>query len=160
MGNNVGQNPWARVKETEMTRFLKSAILSAAVAATTLTAIPAANAGDGWRHYNHYYNGHSTGDVVAAGVLGLAAGALIAGIASQPAYREPVYADSYRYQRVRPAGNYYGNGYYDEPVYARGSLEPWSREWYRYCRNRYRSFDPGSGTFVGYDGREHFCTVY
>ncbi len=139
-----------------MKRFLRSAVLAAAVAATTLTAIPAANAGDRWRHYN----GHSSGDVVAAGVLGLAAGAIIAGIASQPAYREPVYADPYRYPR---RNNYYANdgyaddGYYGEPVYVRRSLEPWSRQWYRYCSNRYRSFDPGSGTFVGYDGREHFC---
>src|SRR5262245_16960067 len=130
-----------------MTRILRSAILSAAVAATTLTAIPAANAGDRWNHYNYYR--HSSGDVVAAGVLGLAAGAIIAGIASQPRYSEPAYVDSYRYQRVRPGGYYYANGDYDGP-YARGSLQPWSREWYRYCRNRYRTFDPGSGTFIGY----------
>jgi BA14K-like protein len=135
-----------------MTRFLKSAILSAAVAATTLTAIPAANAGDGWRHYN-YYHGHSTGDVVAAGVLGLAAGALIAGIASQPVYSAPSYSDPYRY---RPVRNYYANdGYYG----GYRSLQPWSREWYHYCRNRYRSFDPSSGTFIGYDGQEHFCSA-
>ena len=148
-----------------MTRFLKSAILSAAVAATTLTAIPSANAGDGWRRYNgwggHYYNGHSTGDVVAAGVLGLAAGAIIAGIASQPHYGAPVYASPYGYQRVRPVRNYYSNGYYADDGYYGGyrSLQPWSREWYHYCQNRYRSFDPGSGTFIGYDGREHFCNA-
>ena len=57
-----------------------------------------------------------------------------------------------------PYYSYYnGNGYYNQPRYVRGALEPWSREWFRYCESRYRSFDPGSGTFVGYDGREHFC---
>ncbi len=40
-----------------------------------------------------------------------------------------------------------------------GGLEPWSPEWYDYCSDRYRSFSPRSGTFVGYDGREHFCTA-
>ena len=34
---------------------------------------------------------------------------------------------------------------------------PWTREWYRYCRNRYRSFNPRTGYFMGYDGRRHFC---
>ena len=26
-----------------------------------------------------------------------------------------------------------------------------------YCAQRYRSFDPASGTFMGYDGRRHPC---
>jgi BA14K-like protein len=25
------------------------------------------------------------------------------------------------------------------------------------CGKRYRSYDPGSGTFIGYDGRRHPC---
>jgi hypothetical protein len=32
---------------------------------------------------------------------------------------------------------------------------PWTREWYDYCANRYRSFDPRSGRFIGYDGRRY-----
>jgi hypothetical protein len=26
-----------------------------------------------------------------------------------------------------------------------------------YCAQRYRSYDPASGTYVGYDGRRHSC---
>jgi BA14K-like protein len=26
-----------------------------------------------------------------------------------------------------------------------------------YCAQRYRSYDPASGTFMGYDGRRHPC---
>lgn len=26
-----------------------------------------------------------------------------------------------------------------------------------YCSRRYRSYDPASGTFLGYDGRRHVC---
>ena len=34
---------------------------------------------------------------------------------------------------------------------------PRSAAWYSYCESRYRSFDPRSGTFLGYDGRRHVC---
>ena len=34
---------------------------------------------------------------------------------------------------------------------------PWTEAWYAWCFDRYRSFDPRSGTFLGYDGRRHFC---
>ena len=39
------------------------------------------------------------------------------------------------------------------------SAEPWSPEWYDYCRSKFRSFDERSGTFLGFDGQRHFCTV-
>ncbi len=128
-----------------MNRFFKTAILSVAVAATTLATLPAANAGDRYwrnhgRHYHHYHS--DSGDLAAAGILGLAAGALVVGLASQP---EPVYR--------RPA-----RVYVDDYAYA-GGLEPWSSEWYDYCSDRYRSFSPRSGTFIGYDGEEHFCVA-
>lgn len=48
-------------------------------------------------------------------------------------------------------GNGYGYGYgYAAPVvgYARGA---------EYCARRYRSYDPATGTFLGYDGRRHLC---
>lgn len=131
-----------------MNRFFKTAILSVAVAATTLAALPAANAGDRyWRHHGrHHYHDRSNGaDLAAAGILGLAAGALVVGLASQP---EPVYR--------RPVRVYRDTAYVDD--YA-GGLEPWSAEWYDYCSDRYRSFNPRSGTFVGYDGAEHFCVA-
>ncbi len=68
-----------------MNRLLKSAVLGLAVTATTLSALPAAQAGDGWRRHNYdHYHGTSNGDLVAAGVLGLAVGALAAGVATAP----------------------------------------------------------------------------
>ena len=134
-----------------MNRFFKTAILSVAVAATTLAVLPAANAGDRhWRNRHHYHHHSNSGDLAAAGILGLAAGALVVGLASQP---EPVYANPYRQPRPRPVREY------PETVYLDGAFEPWSSEWYDYCSDRYRSFDPRSGTFMGYDGREHFCVA-
>jgi BA14K-like protein. len=100
-----------------------------------------------WRHHGarhhvprHVYRHHRHhDDAVALGVLGLAAGALIGGaIANSPGYVET--RPAYRPQRV-------------------GSLEPWTQGWYDYCSQRYRSFDPRSGTFRGYDGRDHFCVA-
>lgn len=145
-----------------MQHVLKSLVLSAAVAATTLTAIPAANAQD-WRYREYRHHRHGDGNAVAAGLLGgLAAGA-IAGIALAPRdrviYEEP--APVYVAPRPRyyePAPRYappprvvYNDDYY------RGAIEPWSGEWYRYCQNRYRSFNSSDGTYVGYDGVRRFC---
>ncbi|HYH70858.1 MAG TPA: BA14K family protein, partial [Methyloceanibacter sp.] len=30
-------------------------------------------------------------------------------------------------------------------------------EWYAYCGQRYQSFDPRSGYFMGYNGVAYFC---
>ena len=135
-----------------MTRFFKTAVLSLAVAATIVAALPTAHAGD--RNWRHHHGGHgryhSNGaDVAAAGILGLAAGALVVGLSAHN-NPEPVYDDYYRAPPVRE---------YPRTVYYGGSFEPWSRSWYEYCSDRYRSFDPDTGTFMGYDGREHFCVA-
>jgi hypothetical protein len=73
---------------------------------------------------------------IAAGVLG---GLLLGGIiASQPNYYGgPAY--------YGPPGYYYGPGYAGPP------------DWVAYCFSRYRSFDPVSGTYMGYDGVRHAC---
>lgn len=139
-----------------MNRILKTAVLSVAVAATTLAALPAANAGD--RYWRNHHGGHDRyrsnngADLAAAGILGLAAGALVVGLAAQN-NPEPVYDNYYRKPRPRPVREY------PETAYYQGSYEPWSRGWYEYCSDRYRSFDAQSGTFMGYDGREHFCVA-
>ena len=44
-----------------------------------------------------------------------------------------------------------------EPVYRAGPIEPWTDEWFEWCTNRYRSFNPRTGTFTGYDGVKYFC---
>ncbi|AXS42677.1 BA14K family protein [Breoghania sp. L-A4] len=38
-----------------------------------------------------------------------------------------------------------------------GRYPAWSRGWYRDCDRRYRSFNPRTGYYMGYDGRRHFC---
>ena len=38
-------------------------------------------------------------------------------------------------------------------------VEAFSQEWYEYCTERYRSFNPETGKYMGYDGEWHFCRV-
>jgi BA14K-like protein len=85
----------------------------------------------GYRPYyrDRYYYRRDNGAAVAAGVAGLAAGALIAGaIASQaqPAAPQPP-------------------GITDPQVAA-------------YCARKYRSYDPASGTFLASNGMRYVCT--
>ncbi|MCZ8544684.1 BA14K family protein [Mesorhizobium qingshengii] len=138
-----------------MNRIFKTAVLSAAVVATTLATLPAASA-DEWRHHRH----HGNGDAIAAGVLGLAAGALIVGALANDQPPPDDYGDSYYYRDVRPRPAPVRR-YYEEPrvVYNDSYAEPWTRDWYEYCSDRYRTFNSRTGTFTGNDGEQHFCTA-
>jgi peptidoglycan/LPS O-acetylase OafA/YrhL len=131
----------------------------------------------GWRPnygYGGYYGGYrnyDAGAAVAAGVIGLAAGAIIGSALSQPA--QPQY---YTYAPSAPAPVYVAP---PAAVYSgRRGLEPFdpslpvqtgtayagaypvapsSPDWNAYCASKYRSYDPASGTFLGYDGKRHYC---
>ena len=85
-----------------------------------------------WRGRGGYYRGgYGWGGVGA----GLAAGALIGGAiaASQgPYYYGP------------------GYGYAPGPAYVEGDAVG-------YCMQRFKSYDPRSGTYLGYDGLRHPC---
>ncbi len=89
--------------------------------------------------------GGGAGYGVGAGVAALAAGALIGGaIASQnqgyyPVETYPVYSD--------PG---YGYGYPGPVAYNNGDSVA-------YCEQTYRSYDPTSRTYLGYDGLRHPC---
>ncbi len=103
---------------------------------------------------------NAAGAAVAAGVLGIIAGGIIAS-QSRPntigprTYYEPGYDPRYD-PRYDP--NYYPpQAYpaYEAPVTY--SPQQRSQAWYDYCSRKYRSFDPRSGTFLGRDGVRYFC---
>ncbi|MDF2115300.1 BA14K family protein [Roseiarcaceae bacterium H3SJ34-1] len=86
--------------------------------------------GRGYYGRGYYGGGYGRGwGYGAAGLgLGLATGAIIGGaIASQPYAYEPA------------------------PVYDGGGDAT------AYCMSRFKSYDPGSGTYLGYDGFRHPC---
>jgi hypothetical protein len=95
----------------------------------------------GW-HGGWHGRGWGWGGVGA----GIAAGAVLGGLAAGPYY------------------GYYGAGYpyyydygpaYPDPTYAApGYVESGD---VAYCAQRYRSYDPQTGTFLGKDGRRHPC---
>ena len=61
---------------------------------------------------------------------------------------------SYGYYGSSPY--YYDDGYYDEGVVA-AQPAPAGDDSVAYCMQRYKSYDPDSGTYLGYDGRRHPC---
>ena len=92
-----------------------------------------------------YAHGYGPGYGIGAGAAALATGALIGGaIASQdqgyyPVQTYPAYSDpGYVYSDAAPT--VYNNG---------GSVA--------YCEQTYRSYDPASGSYLGYDGFRHAC---
>jgi BA14K-like protein len=87
----------------------------------------------GWR--GGYRGG--TGIGIGAGIAGALIGGAIIG-ATQP----------YGYYGYPPG--YYGPAYVAPPPYVGGDAVA-------YCVQRFRSYDPYSGTYVGYDGLRHPC---
>jgi hypothetical protein len=65
---------------------------------------------------------------------GFAAGAIIGGLLAAPYYGIPFYGPGPGYYYGPPAGDDVG-----------------------YCMQRFKSYDPGSGTYLGYDGYRHPC---
>lgn len=93
-----------------------------------------------WR--GHRYGGYGRA------AAGIAAGAIIGGalIAATRPY------GYYGYGGYAPG--YYGPGYYDQGYVA---VSPYAGSAVAYCQQRFRSYDPASGTYLGYDGLRHPC---
>lgn len=138
--------------------IVKSMALAAAVAATPLLPISGAAAaphfgmghiggmsrsgGIPWRipggnfHGGHHWHG---GSGIGLGLLG---GAII-GSALAGGYDDGYY-DNYDYPYSYDDGyTYYSGSYRSSSV--------------GYCERRFRSYDPASGTYLGYDGLRHSC---
>jgi len=111
-------------------------------------------AGWGQNHYrrNGYSHGYGRGGGLAVGAAALAAGVIVGGALQQNQ------DDGYGYpDQPYPAGPY--------PAYpARGPLYDDGGvlvandgDSVAYCQQTYRSYDPASGTYLGYDGLRHPC---
>ena len=105
-------------------------------------------------HHRGYTRGYGPGYGIGVGAAAVATGALIGGaIATQN--------QGYNY----PDQNYpgYMNQYYpgySSPgyVYSDASLAAYNNgDFVVYCEQTYRSYDPASGSYLGYDGFRHAC---
>jgi hypothetical protein len=108
--------------------------------------------------------GRDAGFAVGAAAAGVATGAAIAagGYGYYPSY----YGDNYAYD-----SGYYGDSYaydtgttydtgiplvtFDQQVPVEGPVAVAGDA--SYCAQRYRSYDPASGTYLGFDGMRHPC---
>jgi hypothetical protein len=121
-------------------QYRKSAIaVVAALAATLAIATPASAAwrGGGW--HGGGWHGRGLG-------LGFATGAIVGS-----ALAAPYYHGGYGYGY----GPYAYDDGYDE-AYAAAPGYGGDRD-DQYCAQRFKSYDPGSGTYLGYDGARHPC---
>jgi hypothetical protein len=159
---------------------LKRLVAACAVSASALTPLASAPAAaDGWdrgdsvRHIyrdkdcfwrhgervcspgfrpHHRPRPDRVDDGAAALLLGIAGVAIIAGALSQanpPAVYEPYPAPNAYPPAPAPSGPHV--------ITYESTLEPWTPQWYEWCDQRYRSFNPQTGTYRGYDGHDHFC---
>ena len=88
--------------------------------------------GGGYRHHHrHRHGGFWPGVAIGVGI------GSTYGYYGSPSY----YDDSY--------------GYYDDSVVA--AAPPAGDDDVAYCMQRYKSYDPASGTYLGYDGQRHPC---
>jgi hypothetical protein len=94
--------------------------------------------GGNWRGGWHHHHGGGFWP-------GFAAGAAIGGLGSYAYYGGPYYDDSY-----------YDGGYYDDSATV-AVVPDTGGDGAAYCAQRYRSYDPASGTYLGYDGLRHPC---
>lgn len=107
--------------------------------------------GGGWNRggWNGGYHrrGWGGGAALGAGALGLATGAIIGGALAAPRYNDPYYGGRGPYA---PAPVYV-QPYETGTVYSGGAADE------DYCIRRFKSYDPASGTYLGFDGLRHPC---
>jgi hypothetical protein len=80
---------------------------------------------------NRYYNRGWNGNYWVGPAIGFGAGVLLGSALTAPRY----YA---------PAPRYYAPAYGNRDAY---------------CAQKYRSYNPYTGTYTGYDGRQHYCRI-
>jgi hypothetical protein len=137
-------------KENEMKSRLPGTVAALALTASTIltAATPASAAPWGWR---------GGGWWPAAAAIGIAGGAVAAATSPLWApgyYGYPGYASGYGYGYAPYSGLY---DYATAPAVAAGPVVAQNGRDAGYCEQRFRSYDPASGTYLGFDGLRHPC---
>jgi hypothetical protein len=130
---NPPRFPFDSTENNNRSLLMRMKFLAGALAAATaLSAVALPAQARPW-HHRHHGGGAAVG--------GFLAGALIGGALASAANSNRYYAPGYAYAPT--PGYAYAPGYGDSEV--------------AYCASRYRSYDPASGTYLGYDGARHPC---
>ncbi|MBO0904378.1 BA14K family protein [Jiella sonneratiae] len=148
-----------------MRRFISTALATSLIAGAALGTTTFGASADsrhngpwyrhgGWHQDYHRggWNHHDDGAAIAAGIGGLALGAIVGGALASPRYEEAPPAYYYRpvpVERVYPVRRSYEVA--PRPVYYGDHVQV--------CLEHYRSYEPRSDTFLGYDGYRHRCNL-
>lgn len=108
--------------------------------------------------------GRDAGFAVGAAAAGIATGAAIAAGGYGYGYSDPYYGENYAYDPNYDDSYAYDNGVtfdaglplvtFNQPTLVEQAPVMGDAS---YCAQRYRSYDPASGTYLGYDGLRHPC---
>jgi hypothetical protein len=127
-------------------KFAALAVSAVLGLATAVTTVSTASAGPRHhRHHGHYNNVYSYGVPAPADRRPLfAASVSVLGFTFGRWVQGPYWAPA-------PYG-------YASPVFPRAYARSvaWDQH-VSWCANRYRSYDPASDTYLGYDGARHYC---
>lgn len=123
------------IEEAEMLKNVVSICAALIVVASAFSASAQAqhHRGGYYGYHRAGYYGHYGRGWYGGGWAGFAAGAILGGLLAAPYYGRPYYYP-----------------YYGSPYYYPGDAVA-------YCMRRFRSYDPRSGTYLGYDGYRHPC---
>ena len=102
--------------------------------------------------------GNDDGAIAAAAIIGLIGAAIVTSTINNrtdPLATGTVRPTPQPHNPYPPAPQ--GHGQNHPVAQTSSSLEPWTPQWYSWCTQKYRSFNAETGTFRGYDGRNHFC---
>ncbi|AGF74753.1 hypothetical protein BAnh1_08770 [Bartonella australis AUST/NH1] len=108
--------------------------------------------------HKYYVERNNAGDALVAGVLGFAVGAILSEALKKPQQPEIIY------QVQSPSQVIYRQLPQTQVIYQvqptttyQITSQPQEVSWLQYCTQKYRTFNPQTGTFRGSDGLDHFC---
>ncbi len=160
---------------TKRSKILASALVVAGLAAVSATPASAARAGYCDAYARDVANSKAgAGDVLAGTIGGALGGALIgavidkgegagkgaiiggvAGTALGAGATNAKWKKTYRRAFDDCMDRYAGNR---QPVYVgSGAPRPGTKAWYNYCSAKYRSFNPSTGMYTAYSGKQYPC---
>jgi hypothetical protein len=107
--------------------------------------------GGGGGYHGGYHGGGRGGGFIPGAVAGAVVGGAIAAGAGGYGYYGPGYDQGYY------GGDQYSDQYYDDSGAMAEAPAPAGDDAVSYCVQRFRSYDPQSGTYMGNDGYRHPC---
>jgi hypothetical protein len=142
-------------------------VTAAAIGASLFLAMAPAQAQHWHGGHGGWHGGGWHGGGWGGAAAGFAAGAIVGSAVGASGYYYGPYGYGY-------GGGYYGPDYaygpgytygpayddsyaYDDSGYAEGGVAVASGNGASYCAQRYRSYNPRTGTYLGYDGLRHSC---